>query len=104
MKSQHFIPLLALALMQLVGALGTRCLCKDGVHHDQGDRATGCHKGYCWSLCTGAGCSMTLLQNEWCYTSLDRSQSYNYMTCTTDAECTKHTKVYCAGACSVSAF
>lgn len=104
MKSMLSIPFLALALMQLVGVFGTRCLCKDGITHEQGDRATGCHKGYCWSLCQGAGCALTLFQNEWCYTSLDHSQSFHYMPCSNDDECTKHPKVHCAGSCTVSPF
>ncbi|KAK3842424.1 MAG: hypothetical protein J3R72DRAFT_443008 [Linnemannia gamsii] len=104
MKSLLFISIIAIALAHLTSALATVCLCKDGVHHDQPDGPSGCHKGYCWSLCKGAGCALTLFQNEWCYTSLDYSQSFNYMKCSTDADCTKHPKAYCAGSCAVSAF
>ncbi|KAF9580559.1 hypothetical protein BGW38_002735 [Lunasporangiospora selenospora] len=95
---------LLVAMAQMATVMAKVCLCDGGVHHRQGDRSNGCHKGYCWAFCQGAGCALTVYQNEWCYTSLDYSQSFNYMKCNTDADCTKHAKTYCAGSCTVSPF
>lgn len=56
----------------------------------------GCHQGYCW-----ASCSITSNKDkepEWCYTTKTYSQSYSYIKCSSDSECSKCLK--CAGPCS----
>lgn len=58
---------------------------------DQSCREFGCHKGYCWSYCS--------LGNQWCYTTRTYSQSYKYVSCSTDNDCNGCWK--CAGPCTV---
>lgn len=54
----------------------------------------GCHKGSCW-----AWCGVDLSAGEWCYTTKAHSQSYKYVSCSSDSECDKCWK--CAGPCTL---
>lgn len=42
----------------------------------------GCYEGKCWAYC-----GLSLTSFDWCYTTLTYSQSFSYVSCTTDAEC-----------------
>lgn len=60
---------------------------------------SGCHKGYCWTSCTGAGAYIAGDNKEWCYTTKGRSQDYQYVKCSRDRGCISTWK--CAGPCSL---
>jgi len=57
----------------------------------------GCHQGYCWAQCWGF--LGTFSNSEWCWTTQSYSQSYQYVTCTKDSECSLSWS--CAGACTL---
>lgn len=57
----------------------------------------GCWKGYCWAHCLAIG--NLVVANEWCYTTKSYSQSYEYVTCSSDSECDLCWN--CAGSCTV---
>lgn len=54
----------------------------------------GCHNGKCW-----AWCGVSLSDGEWCYTTKTYSQSYEYVSCSSDYDCEKCWK--CGGPCSI---
>lgn len=55
----------------------------------------GCHKGYCWAYCH----AVLGHNREWCYTTRGSSQDYNYVGCSSDADCGGCWK--CAASCAV---
>lgn len=56
---------------------------------------TGCHNGKCW-----AWCGVSLSGGEWCYTTRrNSSQSYEYVSCTSEYDCDKCWK--CGGPCTL---
>ena len=63
------------------------------------DDEYGCHKGYCWSYCSGAGTLLFGITKEWCYTTMGRSQDHKYVKCTSDDDCDACWK--CAGPCTL---
>lgn len=60
----------------------------------------GCHKGYCWTKCDGAGNVWTAFHGlEWCWTTKGGSQDFQYVTCNSNADCDRIWN--CASSCTV---
>lgn len=81
---------IGIAIATNIGKMNTGCV-KDNEY--------GCHKGYCWSYCSGAGTLLFGMTKEWCYTTKGRSQDRQYIKCTSNDECDACWR--CAGPCSL---
>jgi hypothetical protein len=57
----------------------------------------GCHKGYCWTKCLGAGMVFGQM-GEWCWNTKGASGYKAYIPCATHDDCCQYWS--CAGSCS----
>lgn len=91
-KKSNFHKMAQVKILFALVVLISVCISLQGVEGGCLNNRGGCYYGYCW-----AGCTATSV-GEWCYTTKTYSQSYDYVTCSSDSDCDLCWA--CAGPCS----